>query len=449
MKFSSFNLSLDILDAIEKTGFESPTTVQSKVIPKALKYENLIVQSSTGSGKTHSFLIPIFNNLNTDNGLEVVIVSPTRELSEQTYNFAIQFNKLLSNKYSIKLFISGTDTLKDYDSFKKGANIIICTPGKLNDLYKRFDYLFNQVKTIVFDEADMLFDKSFTDEMSKFLSNFDNVQILLFSATLNKNIQNLFKKYIKESELIEIDSKNFTNLNVKHHLINDKHQDIKHLTKQLINIINPFFLLVFTNTKDEANSLYTYLSKYNIDCCLLTGSLEARERKSILKRINNLEYKVVVCTDIASRGLDIDGASDVLNINLPNNIEYYYHRAGRCGRGKYDGNSYIFYNHEDLLKVNKLIENGLIIDYLKIENDKLINDLPLKVEKKKESKKKKAILDEKTYQNFSKEKAIIIAKNKGSKVKPGYKKKIKKEIQKINKKIHKEELKKEIYNKKG
>ena len=195
-------------------------------------------------------------------------------------------------------------------------------------------------------------------------------------------------------------------------------------------------MLVFASSKDEVTKIYNFLSSNNINSGIISGALEARERKNMLRRIKNNEFQVVVCSDLAARGLDIENVTDVLNFDLPNNIEYYYHRAGRSGRNYKNGDCYSFFDNDTTNIPLKLIRDGLKVDYLKFKDGKLIEDSPIIKEK----------ITKKRHTNNDLEKEIKKAKSKamGKTVKPGYKKKVKTAIDKVKRKHKREIIKKDI-----
>lgn len=434
MKFSSFNLKEDLVVALEKLGYKEPTEVQKVVIPKALKNENIIVQSETGSGKTHSFLIPILNNLEFSKKIQAVVILPTRELARQTYNFFKEFLPYYP-KMIVKMFLSGEDSVNLERSILNGCEVVIATPGKLNELLKLSSLDLSELRTIVLDEADMLVDKTFLDTINTLLGRIENYQLEVFSATISKNVEIFLKKYISPDYILTLNENNSTSVTVNHHFINTKHQDVKKLVLKFISVRNPYLLLIFANSRKETQELYEYLHSNGINCGILSGDLESRERKSMLRRINNGDFRYVVCSDIASRGLDIKDVSDVLSIGLPNNLEYYYHRAGRAGRNFKSGDSYIFYDQDSTKLPLELIDRGLKADYLKFENDSLIEDLPI-IRKKKQTKK----VNEKLELEIKKAKNSV----KSKKVKPGYKKKLKLAAEKVKRKYKRNIIKQDI-----
>ena len=421
MNFTAFNLKKEVIEALNNLGYFEATKVQEIVIPKALKNENIIVKSATGTGKTHSFLIPIINNLEFNKNLQAIIISPTRELAHQTYNFTIQFKKYFPN-LEAKLFTSGIDTSRSKKKMENGCEIIIATPGRLKYLIETLQIDFSSLKTIVLDEADMLIDKTFLDEIDSIISKINTPQIEVFSATISKQVEVFLRKYISPDYVLSLSENNQTSETVSHYFVNTKHRNINDLIVDFIKVKNPYLLMIFANSNVKVKEIYNYLSSIGYKCGIISGDLQPRERKAMLKRINNNEFQYIICSDIASRGLDLLDVTDVLSVELPTNLEYYYHRAGRTGRIFKDGNSYVFYDldHTDL--VLKLIENGLKPKFLKYNNGDFIEDKPiLKQERKSQKVNTKLDTDIKK----------AIARTKSDKVKPGYKKKVKKEIERV------------------
>ena len=435
MKFSAFNLKEEFVNNLTKLGYNEPTKVQEVVIPKALKGENIIVSSATGSGKTHSFLVPIINNLDFNEKLEAIIIAPTRELARQIYNFANEFKQFYPSLI-VKNFISGVDYSRDLKSMNNGANIIIATPGKLNSLLKDSSINLSTIKTLVLDEADMLMEQGFIEDIESIINKCSvKPQIEVFSATISKRVESFLKKFIDADYTLTLKDETPTSSTVNHYLINTKHKNINDLVLKFLKIKNPYLLLIFASLKKKKKKMYEFLSMNGYKVGILSGDLESRERKTMLRRINNDEFRIVVCSDIASRGLDILDVSDVLSLNLPSNLEYYYHRAGRTGRNFKSGNSYIFYDSDHTKEVFKLIDSGLKLQYLKFSDDSLVEDLPLIKQVKKNKK-----IDTELKKDI--EKAKYEAKS--DKVKPNYKKKVKLAVDKVKRKHRREIIKKDI-----
>lgn len=437
MKFSAFNIENELISILEELGYVEPTPIQQIVIPKGLKGENLVAKSETGSGKTHSFLIPIINNIVEGDELQAIILVPSRELARQTYKFANDIVKKYQGKnIKLKLFVSGEDSNKSLASFKNGCNLLIATPGKLKSLIESTEFDLSILKTLVLDEADMLLDNGFFPIVDSILSKCNKEpQIEVFSATIPEGLSTFLKKYISPDYVVDSSKEELTSRTVKHYFVNTKHKDKNEMLLNFINQFNPYFLLVFANSKKKAREIYNYLYANKVKCGILSGELEARERKAMLRRINNDEFRVVVCSDLASRGLDIPNVSDVVNVDLPNNTEYYYHRAGRTGRNFSTGNSYVFYDHDSLDLPNKLIKDGLSVTFMKIDGDHFVETSNPNVTKKK-TKKIPTELD----LEIKKAKSKTMSK----KVKPGYKKKVKVAIDKVKRKHKREVIRKDI-----
>ncbi len=434
MKFESFNLKKDIIKIINKIGFNEATDVQDIVIPKLLKYNNCIVKSKTGSGKTHSYLIPIINNLDFKKGLQAVIIAPTRELSLQIYNFIKDFKVYLPD-LNAKVFTNGIDFNKNlHDAENNNSEIIVCTPGRLKAISEKSNFSFENIKTIILDEVDMLSENDFFDDIGEFIDKCNNINIGVFSATINKKVEIFLKKYISPDYYLDLNDELIPK-NINNFLINTKHINYLESTKIFIDSINPYLLFIFCSKKEKVKELYTYLKNEKYNCAMINGDMSPRERKSIFKRVKNNEFQIIVCSDIAARGIDVEDVSDVLSVDLPSNIEYFLHRIGRTGRMGKDGNSYLFYDNDHLNDLDRVSELNIEFEYLKINNNKI--ELDKKPENKQKKRyKQKTELDEKID--------IIRKKNSSNKVKPGYKKKVKQEIEKEKRKYKRKIIKQDI-----
>ncbi len=438
MSFKAINLSIKMLDSLSRQGYYLPSEVQLKVIPKVLKGESLLVQSATGTGKTHAYLIPIIDKLDLNNqNVQAIIIAPTRELSIQIYEFAYRFTSEFP-KLKIKLLKSGVEKQTSTDGLSVPPHIIIGTPTRIKDVLNlKPDLKLNFVKTVVFDEADMLLKEGFFIDINEITSRMVNKpQYLVFSATLENNIASELEDYVGKNISI-INEDVLTSKNVKHYLIDIRHQDLYSSIESFINIVKPYLLLIFASKKDTANKVYEYLVDKKYKVGLITGDLSSRERKSVMNKLYNEKIYVLVCSDMLSRGLDIPNVSDVLNVDLPNNKDFYYHRAGRTGRFSKDGNCYTFYNKEETRKPLELINDGINFTYLVLKDDELKEGKP--IQKSHPNKKK---IDEDLQKQINKINAKMNSKHKT--VKPGYKKKRKEEIAKAKQKHRRELIKKDI-----
>jgi len=435
MKFQAFNLKKEVINALYSSGYKDCTKVQEKVIPLALKNNNLLVRSETGSGKTHSFLVPLMNKINISNrNAQALIIAPTRELAKQIFDFATMFSKYIKG-LSIKLFSGGNERTKEMNKAKEGAQIIIGTPGRLLDLFlKSGGSDITGVKTIIIDEADMCMDLGYYDEMIAILKRAQNAQKMIFSATYPDKLKIELTKLLRINEVIEIGS-NKANMNVSHIAIDRKHRPLEEATLDFIKATNPYFLLIFASKKETVKSLHEFLISRGINAASIHGDLEQRERKSIMKFIKEGRYNIVVCSDMASRGIDIPNISTVLNYDLPNDYSFYFHRAGRSGRIGNKGECYTFYNVDDYENIKKLQNMGVSFSFLSLNNGEL-KEGKLNVRKPKPISKEKQALND--------EIKIACQKVRTKKVKPNYKKKVREAAEKVKKKHKREIIRKDI-----
>ncbi len=432
MQFGSYNLKKELLNVINSLGYVDATPIQDNVIPKALKGKSLLCKAETGSGKTHAFLIPIINNIdNNINDIQAIVVTPTVELANQTYDFAHQICDKLGN-ISVKLLSSNSQKDLNAESVinDNKPSIVIGTPGRLCDILLRNNKVdTNYVKTLVLDECDMLLDNAYLEQINDLLRTINPSQRLAFTATMKEHLIAWTKKSLKVDETIDVNKKNKVNANVRHHFVNIKHKDLTESLVSFLNLKNPYFTLVFASQKTQVEKIHNELNKRGISNAIITGDLETRERKITMKRIKNGEYNLVLCSDIASRGVDLENVTCVISLDLPIDFDYYYHRAGRTGRNNKDGDSFVFYNDEDKEKISQLANKSKIdFDYYSLRNDVL-----KKIEKPTGTKKKE--VNEKLEKEIKK----AVSKVRSKKVKPGYKKKVKKAAEKA-KWFHKRQI---------
>ncbi|QVK08957.1 DEAD/DEAH box helicase [Mycoplasma mycoides] len=436
MKFTDFGFKKYINDTLDQIEFIAPTSIQQKVIPLLKKHQNVIALAHTGTGKTHSFLLPILNNLKleeNDNYVQAVIISPTRELSLQIYQNTKLFlkNNPLIN---CNLFIGGEDISKNIEQLeKKQPHIVIGTPTRLKELYDLNKLRLTTTSYFIIDECDMIFDLGFIEDVDYLISKINqDVTIGIFSATISQQLSVFCKKYIKNAHFIDDSQNKISTSNVKHILIDTKNKELEQSLIQIINSINPFLCIIFVNQKDEISKIVEILHKNNIkQIAELHGNLQPRLRLSILKKIQNNEFKYLVATDVASRGVDIKGVSHIISINLPSDLTYYIHRSGRTGRNNSTGYSYIIYNLKNKTQIEELIKKGIEFETKKLIDNQLVD---IKTNYKKV----------KVFKELDAESKQVINKYKNKKVKPNYKKKRKQELDKIKQKIRRKHIKENI-----
>ena len=433
--FKSFNIPDWLKERLHSLKYIEATPIQQLVIPQALKNKSLVVRSETGSGKTHSFLVPMVSNINTNlDELQGLIIAPTKELAAQIYDF---LTKIIKNtEIRAKLVSSSLNEERSVKNIKQKPHIIVGTIGKLHDLFIDESYVSTKyIKTLVLDEADMLLEQGFADLIDSFMEKLDKPQILVFSATINQSLQYILEKYIQSDFVITSDSDNMTSKNVKHYALDIKHREINVALDKFIASKPCFCMMIFCSKKELVVPIYSHLKENGLSVAYITGDLSKQERKNVIKAVNLMKYQYVVCSDLASRGLDIQNIDVVLSIDIPNNIEYYFHRAGRTGRFDKFGESYVFYNADTQNSVRKLLSNGLKMEFIKFgDGNTFVETKPIDYKK--------------VYKSTAKDelnKEIHRIRSSGSKkVKPGYKKKMEQEVNKAKSRFRREIIKKDI-----
>lgn len=437
--FKDYHLLPPLLEGIKKIGFEAPTRVQKEVIPKVLRGESLIVQSATGSGKTHAFVIPILEKIETDkNECQALVISPTRELATQLYNVFMELINASKLDISVSLVIGGNSREAEIKKFEKTKpHIIIGTLGRLNDLVIDSNVLkIHNAKYVVIDEADMIFEEKELIEVDKIIGKVQNKPIfLIFSATIPKGLRAFLRKYLEDAQTIEIVEKNLTTTNIEHIMLQCKAKDKFHVLTDLLKIINPYLAIIFVNTKEGVDDLALKLAEAGYKVGKLHGDMDDRIRKQMIKRIHNLEFQYIVASDIASRGIDIEGVSHVINFDLPKDIEFFVHRSGRTARYDKTGTTYSLYTYDDDEYIKNLAKKGLIAKFYQIKNGTL-------QEAKFAKKERKKTVNEEIIELVHKKTPMP------KKVKPGYKKKRNEQIKKEIRQKKKERIS-EIYRKRA
>lgn len=436
MKFKEYNFKSYIQDALKRLSFDKPTLVQEKVIPEALKKNSLVVESATGSGKTHAFLLPIFQNLDENNkNVQAVILSPTRELAAQLFNVAKEIVE--GTEVDVRLFIGGQNRETEIKRLSSSQpQVVIGTLGRISDLAIKANVLkIYQANTLVVDEADMVFDEKDLVEVDKVISLIqDEPQFLVFSATMPKSLRIFVNKYLSGVDEIIIEEKSLTKDAIEHVMIPCKARAKEEVLLELLETITPYMAIIFANTKEKVDHLSSFLASNNYKVAKIHGDLDERERKQILKRIHDLKYQYIVASDIAARGIDIEGISDVINFDLPKDTEFYIHRSGRTARYEATGRVFSLYTYDTENYVDELKKKGLNPIFMKIVDHELVQTKLPKSRNLTVVQEAEAAL----HQKYKLPK----------KVKPGYKKK---RMEKINKELRKVKRSRveEIYRRKN
>ena len=336
---ASFNIITDISDALLQTldtlGFTAMSEIQEKAINPILDGADVLAQSKTGSGKTLAFGIPCVMQTNTNNYKpQTIIITPTRELAEQ---IAVELRKVAAYKANLKILTlyGGVPLRAQAESLAKGAHILIGTPGRIQDHLAKETLVLDSIKTLVLDEADRMLDMGFYDEIVKIGSNMPRgKQTLLFSATFPPTIEKLANALLKQPLTLKVDT--ILASNKIDELVYETSDKFKTLTA-LIQSYKPESLLIFCNTKAEVISLTSTLAGRGYSVIDIHGDLDQRDRNESLIAFSNGSKRILVATDVASRGLDIKDIELVINYDLPFDEEVYTHRIGRTGRADATG----------------------------------------------------------------------------------------------------------------
>ncbi|MGT2929333.1 DEAD/DEAH box helicase [Streptococcus dentasini] len=416
MSFKDYNFKSYINQALEEIGFKEPTEVQTKLIPVVRSGRDLVGESKTGSGKTHTFLLPIFDKLEeTASNVQAVITAPSRELATQIYEAAKQLAQAAQQDIRLANYVGGTDKLRQIDRLTTvQPHIVIGTPGRIYDLIKSGHLDVHRTKTFVVDEADMTMDLGFLDTVDKIAASLSkDVQFLVFSATIPQKLQPFLKKYLANPVVEKIKSQTVIADSIENWLISTKGRDRNSQVLAVLNVIRPYLAMIFVNTKERADELHAYLVANGLKVAKIHGGIPPRERKRIMNQVRRLEYEYIVATDLAARGIDIEGVSHVINDAIPQDLSFFVHRVGRTGRNGLSGTAITLYQPSDDSDIRELEKAGIVFLPKVLKNGEFQDTYD----------RDRRANREKGYQKLDTE-MIGLVKKKKKKVKPGYKKKI-------------------------
>lgn len=358
MKFNDFNFEPPVIEALDAMGFDTPTPVQAQAIPAILENKDVIACAQTGTGKTAAFMLPILNaicKLPSSNKVSTIIIVPTRELAMQI-DQQVEGLSYFTNATSIAIYGGGTG--QGFDAEKKaltsGADIIICTPGRFISHLNMGYFDTSGVKHFILDEADRMLDMGFNDDITKIAGKLPKErQNLLFSATMPPKIRTLSHQLLKNpvSINIAISQPNAGILQVAYLVHN--HQKIA-LIQDLLKGKDHDHIIIFSSRKVTVKEISKALNKVGIATKAIHSDLKQEEREQTLLDFKNKKVKIIVATDILSRGIDIKGINLVINYDIPNDAEDYVHRIGRTARGDNTGVAMTFINAEDCYHFSKI-----------------------------------------------------------------------------------------------
>ncbi len=394
MKFEDLNLHPTLLKAVKDQNYTTPTEIQEQAIPLILKDNDVLGSAQTGTGKTAAFALPILHHLineksnNSKTKIRVLVVTPTRELAIQIgENFTV-YSKYTNIKNTV--IFGGVKQATQTNALSRGVDILVATPGRLLDLMGQGFISLKDVGYFVLDEADRMLDMGFIHDIKKLLEKLPNQrQSLFFSATMPNSILTLSNTILRNPKKVAVHQVSTTADTIQQCIYYTNKSDKKDLLFHILKDKNINQILVFSRTKHGADRIVRNLKKKHIEAAAIHGDKAQNQRQRALQSFKNLEIRVLVATDIAARGIDIDKLSYVLNYDIPNEPETYVHRIGRCGRAGEEGVS---------ISICEPEENEYVRDIEKLIKQKITDvkghpfpqtDKPMNAQQKKEAEKEK------------------------------------------------------------
>lgn len=358
MNFKDLGISNDIENILKKSGIKTPTPIQQDSIIHILNKKDVIAEAQTGTGKTLAFLLPIFENISlTSDGIQALIISPTRELAIQITEEA---NKLsLAKDIGVLSMYGGKDIGSQMKKLKGNIRLIIATPGRLLDHLKRKTVNLSTLKTIVLDEADQILLMGFRNEIDTIMKETPKKkQTLCFSATMNASVKKLAYRYMQDPVLVTVKKEEVTLTNIKQEVVETIDREKRETLCKVLDQDNPFMAIIFCRTKRRADKLEIVMHRRGYNCKVIHSDIQQSKRERIMKSFKNADIQYLIATDVASRGLDISGASHIYNYDIPESVETYIHRIGRTGRAGNEGYTCLFVDPKDS-KMLSQIENEI------------------------------------------------------------------------------------------
>ncbi len=353
--FSELGLPDSLLAAIQDMGFESPSPIQAKTIPLAMTGRDLVGLSQTGSGKTAAFALPVLSQIDTSlNETQALIVCPTRELAVQVCEEVHRLGKKIKLLRAMPVY-GGAPIDRQLKGFRQGAHIVVGTPGRLLDHLKRRSFNPRNVKTVILDEADRMLDMGFREEMEDLLGSLPKErQILFFSATMNRGVSKLIQNFGNEPEVVEIERKALTVDSIDQSCYEVRQRSKIEVLSRLLDIHPPRLAVVFCNTKRLVDEVTESLLARGYTADRLHGDITQQMRERVLNRFREGKVELLVATDVAARGLDIDDVELVVNYEIPHDPEDYVHRIGRTGRAGRKGRAVTFVYGRDIYRLQTI-----------------------------------------------------------------------------------------------
>ena len=355
VKFEDLGLRPQILRAVTEMGFEAASPIQARAIPILMEGRDVIGQAQTGTGKTAAFGIPILEKIDPKSRkMQALVLCPTRELAIQV---ADELRRLCRFMHGIKVLpiYGGQDIGKQIRSLKGGIQLIIGTPGRVMDHMRRHTLKFDELHTIVLDEADEMLNMGFREDIETILKDVpEERQTILFSATMPQPILDITKNYQKNAELVKVVKKELTVRNIDQYYYEVKEKNKEEVLSRLLDMYNPKLSLVFCNTKRRVDELTAALQGRGYFAEGLHGDMKQSQRDRVMNGFRNGKTEILIATDVAARGIDVDDVEAVFNYDLPQDDEFYVHRIGRTGRAGRVGKAFTFIVGKEVYKLKDI-----------------------------------------------------------------------------------------------
>lgn len=346
--FETLGISKPIVNKLRSYGVASPTPIQEKTIPSVMEGKDVIAQAQTGTGKTYAFILPILEKIDPDaSHVQALIVTPTRELALQITD---EFQKLTDDIPGVDVLAvyGGQDVDKQLKKLKKNVQIVVGTPGRLLDHIGRGTVQLSDVSFLVLDEADQMLHIGFLNEVSDIISETPKTrQTMLFSATMPDEIRTLANRHMRNPQYIQVEKTQGPAENVKLIAIHTIDRAKQATLIQLVETHRPYLAVIFCRTKRRVSKLYEVLRSHKFLCDELHGDLSQAKREQVMKRFRDGEIQLLIATDVAARGLDVEGVTHVFNYDIPQDSESFVHRIGRTGRAGTKGLAITLYSSDD------------------------------------------------------------------------------------------------------
>ncbi len=367
--FSKLGLSADVVEVLDQMGFENPTPVQQQAIPMLLENNptDFIGLAQTGTGKTAAFGLPLIELIDVDNkATQALIMAPTRELGQQTAAQLKEFTKN-NKKLNVEVVYGGANIVNQIKALKKPTQIIVATPGRLLDLIKRKAVSLTNVKYVVLDEADEMLNMGFKEDIDDILSHtLEDRVTWLFSATMPKEIRRIIKKYMDAPLEVAINAEQKSNTDITHQYVITKGANKVPALRRFMDLQPEMRAILFCRTKRETQQIADDLGNMGYGVEALHGDLSQAQRDAVMKRFKTRAMQLLVATDVAARGIDVNDLTHVMHHQLPDQLESYTHRSGRTGRAGKKGISLAFINPREGRRITEL-EKRIKVTFEKVE----------------------------------------------------------------------------------